>query len=141
MLILTAERRPDGAFGFRMFSESTTIVVSLSREVAGPDGTRTRVRVHEGVWLARDAGGTTRRFSWFDRVRPGFAVFDQEVHARYGARAQVARLQAALDDVAAHVDADSETKHLLLDVTIRRNGREPELFHLASPDRAQERGR
>jgi hypothetical protein len=138
-LVLTAERRADGAFGFRMFSESSTISVSLSREVGHPDGTRTRVHVDEGVWLARDGSGTTRRFSWFDRVRPGFAVFDQEVHARYGARAQLERLQAALDDVAAHTEGDTETKRLLLDVTIRRNGREPEVFHLASADR--ERGR
>jgi hypothetical protein len=129
-LISTAGRRPDGAFGFRMFAESSSIKVVLYREVRGE-----RIHVDDGAWFARDAGGTVRRFAWHDRVRPDIGVFDREVHASYGARTQLARLQGALDDVAGHIAQDAETTRLVLDVTIRRNGREPETFHLQSRER------
>jgi hypothetical protein len=134
-LILTANRRADAAFGFRMFSESTTLKVALYREVATLDGSRTRVHVDDGTWSARDDGGMVRRFAWSDRIRIPYWVFDREMHASYGAAAQLSRLQAALDDVAAHVPDDAETRRLLLDVTIRRNGREAQTFHLTSPER------
>jgi hypothetical protein len=128
-LVLTAGQRPDGAFGFRMFSESSTIRLSLWREVEGGPP----VHVDGGVWTARDAGGMPRRFSWYDRVkRPEMGVFDAEVSASYGAGAQLARLQLALDDVAAHLADDAETKRLLLEVVVRRNGREPYLVRLVS---------
>lgn len=130
VLILTAGRRPDGAFGFRMFAESSSIKYALYREVNGE-----RVHVDDGAWFARDATGNVRRFAWQDRVRPELSVFDREIHASYGARAQLARLQGALDDVAAHVEDDTETKRLLLEVTVRRNGREPETFTLTSRER------
>lgn len=130
VLVTTAVRRYDGAFGFRMFAESSSIKVALYREVRGE-----RVHVDEGAWFARDAGGVTRRFAWQDRVRPELSVFDREIHASYGARTQLVRLQGALDDVASHIDADSETTRLHLDVTIRRNGREPEVHHLSSRPR------
>jgi len=135
VLVLTADRRPDGAFGFRMFNESSTIRVSLFREVASADGAR--VRVDDGTWTARDASGTPRSFRWVDRVRrPELAVFDREISASYGASAQLSRFQAALDDVAAHIHDDDETRRLLLDVVVRRNGREPEVVHLVSAERA-----
>jgi hypothetical protein len=113
-----------------MFAESSSIKVVLYREVRGE-----RVHVDEGGWFARDAGGTVRRFAWTDRVRPELSVFDREVHASYGARTQLGRLQSALDDVASHIADDAETSRLLLDVTVRRNGREPETFHLTSRER------
>ena len=135
-LILTADRRPDAAFGFRMFSESSTMRVVLYREIVRADGQRERIPVKDGIWEAKDAGGMMRRFAWDDRVkRADLATFDVEIHASYGARAELARLQAALDDVAAHIPEDAETKRLLLDVTIRRNGREPSTSHLASVER------
>ena len=134
-LVLTAQRRADGAFGFRMFSESTTIVVVLYREVANADGTRTRVHVEDGTWAARDPAGVRKRFSWYDRVWPNLGVFDREIHASYGEAAQLARLQGALDDVAAHIPEDTETRRLLLDVTLRRNGREPHTVTLTSAER------
>jgi hypothetical protein len=131
-LVVTADRRPDGAFGFRMFSESSTLVLALSREL----GDGTRLHVDGGTWIARDAGGMTRRFSWFERVKnPRMTVFDAEIAASYGAAAQLSRLQLALDDVAAHIPEDAETKRLLLDVTVRKNGREPYVVHLASAPR------
>jgi hypothetical protein len=135
-LVITADRRPDAAFGFRMFAESSTMKVSLYREVVGEDGRRVRVHVDDGVWSARDAGGLVRRFAWTDRVRRReLAVFDTEVSAHYSAAAMLARLQAALDDLATHVPDDADTRRFLLDVTIRRNAREPYVVHLASPER------
>ena len=134
-LVVTAHGRPDGAFGFRMFSESSTIVVVLSREVAGADGARTRVHVTDGTWAARDASGAWKTFSWYDRVWPSLGVFDREIHASYGAAAQLARLQGALDDVAAHIPEDTETRRLVLDVTVRRNGHEPHIVTLTSAER------
>lgn len=129
-LILTANRRPDGAFGFRMFSESTTIKVSLYREVAGR-----RIHVENGIWSARDAAGQVRRFSWQDRVTPNLAVFDVEWAAAYGEAAQLARWQGALDDVFAHTADDAETNRLVLEVVVKKNGREPHTVTLVSPER------
>jgi hypothetical protein len=141
-LVLTAGRRADGAFGFRMFSESSTVAVVLSREVDGPGGERTRVHVDDGTWSAHDASGAAHRFVWGDRVKRGeLATFDREIHAKYSAAAQVERWHAALDDVAAHIPDDAETRRLLLDVTVKRNGREPYVVHLASPERAVGGGR
>src|SRR5688572_7116331 len=110
-----------------MFSESSTIKVVLYREVARGAGRTERVHVEAGTWAARDASGQMKRFSWYDRVWPSIGVFDREVHASYGEAAQLARLKHALDDVAAHLAEDAETRKLVLEVTVRRNGREPRL--------------
>ena len=136
-LIATAGRRPDAAFGFRMFSESSTLKASLSRAVEAPSGHGTVVvPVSDGAWNARDREGAPRRIRWRDRVHaPELAVFDQTIHASYGADAQTARWQAALDDVASHTPDDAETRQLFVDLTIRKNGREPVTLHLASAPR------
>ena len=136
-LVLTAGRRSDAAFGFRTFSESSSIRMSLYREVVGEDGKRTRVHVEDGVWSANDAGGLRRSFAWSARVRRyELALFDKETSARYGAPATLERLQAALDDVATHTADDADTRRFLLEVTVRRNGRESYVVHLASAERA-----
>ena len=136
-LVLTADRRADFAYGFRMFPESSTVNVVLYREIVGPDGQRIRVHVEDGAWGARDAGGLVRRFAWTDRVRRReLAMFDTEISAKYSTRAQLGRLQAALDDVATHTPDDADTRRFLLDVTVRHNGREPYVVHLASAERA-----
>jgi hypothetical protein len=137
VLILTADRRPDGAFGFRMFPDSSSIKVVLYREVEGEQGERRHVHVEDGVWSAPDAGGMVRRFSWYERVRSPYWAFDREMHASYGAATQLARLQSALDDVAAHIPDDAETRRLVLEVTVRRNGREPVLHRITSAERAR----
>lgn len=136
-LVITANRRVDGAFGFRMFSESSTIKLALYREIGGPGGVRSRVRVEDGVWKARGGDGANHRLTWYDRVPTPYWIFDQEMHASYGAATQLARLSAALDDLAGHVPAaeDVETRRFILDVTVRRNGREPVVHELTSRER------
>ncbi|MBX3223145.1 MAG: hypothetical protein KF795_21715 [Labilithrix sp.] len=137
-LVVTAGRRSDGAFGFRMFSESSTMRLVLHREIDdGIGGARVRVHVDDGVWSARAEDGTNHRLTWYDRVPAPYWVFDREMHASYGAAAQLERLQAALDDVASHLPTsdDLETRRFVLDVTVRRNGREPVVHHLTSRER------
>jgi hypothetical protein len=134
-LVVTADRRADGAFGFRMFSESSSLRIALFREVIGEGGRVARVHVDEGVWSAHAADGTVHRLTWYDRVPSPYWIFDQEMHASYGAATQLGRLQAALDDVAAHTPNDSETSRLVLQVAVRRNGREPIVHQLTSRPR------
>jgi hypothetical protein len=132
ILIATASRRPERAFGFQMFSESSTIRYSLARAMAGG----LTVPVPNGEWSARGADGWPHKIAWRDRVRePALATFDTVMHASYGADAQLARLQAALDDVATHTPEDVETERLTLEVSVRKNGKEPYVVHLSSAPR------
>jgi hypothetical protein len=127
-LLLSAARRPDHAFGFRMFPEASTLEIRLSREVHG-----TVVRAPGGEWSARDAKGQLRHFSWRDRVRdPILGSIDARVFASYGVDAQLSRLASALDDVADHIPEDAETHTLRAEVVFSRNGREPATLTLAS---------
>ncbi|MEO7110847.1 MAG: hypothetical protein ABI183_10445 [Polyangiaceae bacterium] len=127
-LIATAGSRADNAFGFRMFNESSSLEAHLFREVDSPSGHGTvRVEAHDGKWRTKDDAGKLHRFDWYDRVKSGaVSPLDQNVHASYGAAAQVERLHAALDDVAAHVSGDSETRALVLILDVSKNGRPPE---------------
>jgi hypothetical protein len=130
-LILTAGLRPDHAFGFRMFPEASTLEIRLSRQVSGAI-----VAAPRGEWAARDSTGQVRHFAWRDRVRdPVLASLDQRVFASYGADAQLARLQRALDDVADHETEDAETERLRADVLVWRNGREATALTLESHPR------
>jgi hypothetical protein len=136
-LVLTADRRSDGAFGFRMFSESSSMKLVLYREVERGSGVLDRVHVDEGVWIAHstDRDGMVHRLTWYDRIPAPFWVFDREMHASYGAATQLSRLQGALDDVASHVPNDAETRRFVLEVSVRRNGHEPVVHRLVSRDR------
>ena len=137
-LVLTADRRPDGVFGFRTFHEMTTLKLSLSRDVIAEDGLLTLVQVEHGTWMARDAGGLRRHVSWTDRVMlPDLGVFDTEIVVQHGAAALLGWLQAALDDVATHTPEDAETRRLHLDVVLRRNGGQPYVVHLVSAVRGE----
>ena len=142
-LVLTAGRRADAAFGFRMFAESTTLTITLSREVQAPTGEGTIViPVEDGSWIARDRTGLPHRFAWSDRVAdPVVGTLGVTMHAAYSGAAQLERLQAALDDVATHVPEDAETHALVADVVLRRNGREPQSVRLTSAPRALPSGR
>ncbi len=126
-LVLTASLRADGAFGFRMFNESSSVEAHLFREVDSPSGQGTvREAAPDGKWRAHDASGAWHRFSWYDRVKSGaIAGLDAKVHASYGAAAQVDRLHAALDDLAAHVPDDTETRAFVLEIAVMKNGRRP----------------
>lgn len=136
-LVITADRRPDAAFGFRMFSESSTLKIALHREVMAANGQLARVHVDDGVWSAHDGSGASHRHAWNERVRrQELATFDVEMSAKYSVDAQLARLQSALDDLATHVPDDVDTRRFLLDVTVRKNAREPYVVHLASAERA-----
>ena len=144
-LVLSAGGRPDHAFGLRMAAESTTVVVALSREVTvaahdedddARDGIRDGVAVvavKGGSWVAHDRSGKPRRIDWRDRVHePELSTFDAVIDASAGATGTLARLQAALDDVATHTPDDAETRALLADVVVQRNGREAYAVHLRS---------
>lgn len=136
-LIATAKARPERAFGFQMFPESSTVHVKLFREV-GPPGTRRprRVRVEGGAWDAPDGAGGVRHFAWGDRVRSSrLSRFDETAFASYGAAAFRHRFSAALDDVAAHLEGDAETRRLVAELTFRVNGRPLPTETLASAPR------
>jgi hypothetical protein len=136
-LVLTASRRADAAFGFRMFAESSTLVAHLSRDVEAPSGHGTvNVPVWNGEWTARGRDGYLHPIRWRDRViESNLSLFDVTLHASYSAAAQVERWHAALDDVAAHLEGDAETKELHLDLVVRRNGREPVTYHFDAAPR------
>ena len=135
VLVATGGQRPDAAFAFRMFSESSTIAVSLSREVNG-----VIVPIEDGTWLARDARGVLHRFRWDDRVKDGHLYpWKRPIHASYGAAAQLDRLAHALDDVSSHIDDDAETTQLIAEVVVRKNGGPPELQRLEGPRRGAPR--
>jgi hypothetical protein len=139
ILIGTGGRRPDHAFAFQMFGESSTVRLTLMREIEAPSGHgMVVVPVPRGEWTAPDAHGVRHRFDWRDRVRaPSLSTFDVTFDAAYGAKAELSRTQAALDDVASHIDDDVETARLIVDVTLARNGREPVVARLASAPRSR----
>jgi len=120
-LILTAGKRPDAAFAFRMFPESSTISISLARELA--DGSA--VPVEEGRWHAHDAHGAPHDHAVLSNL-------DVTVNAAYGSDAQLSRLAAALDDAITHLDDDVETRRLIATVSVRKNGRDPITVTLSS---------
>jgi hypothetical protein len=130
-LILTASRRADAAFGFRMFAESSTLTATLSREVEAPSGHGTIVvPVTNGEWVARGEDGRPHAIRWRDRViEANLARFDVRMQAAYSAAAQVERWHAALDDVATHLTEDAETRAIHLDLTVSKNGHEPVVYH------------
>jgi hypothetical protein len=127
-LVLTASRRSDHVFGFRMFPEASTLEIHLARVTEA--GT---IPAPRGEWAARDDAGQLRHFSWRDRVRdPVLEAIDVPRFASYGLDAQLARLARALDDAADHIDQDHETVQLRAEVTVSRNGREPRVIVLDS---------
>jgi hypothetical protein len=130
-LVLSAGRRLDHSFGFRMFPEASTMEIRLVRLVSSG-----WVAAPHGEWSARDAQGQLRHFSWRDRVRdPGLASLDERIFASYGVDAQLAWLQRALDDVSDHLPEDGETLRLRADVIYWKNGREPRGLTLESRPR------
>ena len=123
-LVLTARLRPDGVFSFQMFNESSRMSITLGRRVPLPGGGTTVVPT-DGTWETTDSSGAVRPFRWSDRIHdPILRTLGRPVHASYGVEAQLFRLKHALDDAADHLDGDTETRALVADVRIWRNGRE-----------------
>lgn len=134
-LVLTAGQRPDGVFSFQMFNESSRIAIALGRRLRAPDGA-TLVVPTDGTWEANDANGVVHQFRWTDRVRdPILGTLGRPVSASYGVAAQLFRLQKALDDVAGHLDDDAETRGVVADVRVWRNGRDSYQTRLESRPR------
>ena len=134
-LVGTSRGRVDGAFGFRALPSSTTVTLSLSREVASSEGI-VLVPAPSGEWTVRGADGEPRRVAWRDRVRdPVLSVLDVQVRTTDTEATVLARVQAALDDVARHTPDDRETVALVASVTLRSNGRDAREVRLASPRR------
>jgi hypothetical protein len=129
-LVLTSPLRPDGVFSFQMFNESSTIAIHLSRRVIGREGREVTVPSN-GRWEVKGASGSHRWFNWSDRIRdPILGTLGRPVHAAYGVDAQLFRLKKALDDALSHSPEDVETRAIVADVEVRRNGREPTFLHL-----------
>jgi hypothetical protein len=121
VLVGTAPMRADGIFGFRMFPEASTIEIHVVRQVGAE-----LIPAPRGEWRARNRLGQAHLFSWRDRVRdPILSTTDARVFASYGADAQLARLQRALDDLAVHEPDDAETTRFGAVVIVRKNGRDP----------------
>jgi|SRR5579883_2582178 len=120
VLVGTATLRTDRSYGFRMFPESSTITVHLSRRLDGG----VLSRVVDGRWEARDCGGARHAFSWGHMVRsPAPSRLDKPVGAPYGVENEVQRTEDAMRWVAAHTADDCETKAFVATVERRRNGR------------------
>ena len=131
-LVLTGGLRADRVFSFRMFNEASTVRVRLSR-VVDVSGAEALVPVDDGEWSARDRDGVAHDVHFDERVIDArFATFDQTIHAAYGVEAHLARLQAALDFVAKNTPNDAETRALVADVRVRKNGRDPYVVRLWS---------
>jgi hypothetical protein len=120
--IVYGQRTPDHVFGFQMFNESSRLNIHLKREVKTKRG-KALVPVKDGRWEVAGPSGTTHTYAWQDRVTDvGVRTLDVSVHASYGLDAQLFRLQAALNDVAAHIPDDTRTLALVADVETLRNG-------------------
>ncbi len=116
-LIATADLRPEHSFGFRMFSESTTAVLHLSRRTFDGD----LVSCDNGGWWTRTSRGARLYLSMRDYIdAPELSFYDVRMPAAYGRAAEVARLKAALDYVIGRLgDDDRTTAQLVVDAQLR----------------------
>jgi hypothetical protein len=115
------QRTPDHALGFQMFNESSRLTIHLFRELQSKRK-RVLVPVAGGRWQAPDPSGVVREYAWRDRVRYfPLDTLDTSLHAPYGLGAQLFHLQAALDDMAAHIPNDTRTRALVAEVETVKN--------------------
>lgn len=122
VVVVTGQQRPDHAFGFQMFNESSNMNIHLYRRVRGShrleplrDGVL-RERTRHGVEVVR----------WGDRVRdPVLGVLERPVHAKYGLAGQLYRLEFALDEFASRVPRGGTTTGIVAIVLAEHNGRPP----------------
>ncbi len=129
-LIATAGRRANRSYGFRMYDESTSIQLHVSRVL--DDGGL--IPIEENSWDARDCDGTLRAFHWDDGLRyPAPARLDETMPAPYGRDSAIEITRAAMQWVAAHTGNDCQTLSFVGELTLTRNGRLPEVLHLEAP--------
>jgi hypothetical protein len=120
LLVATAGMRSDRSYGFRMFPESSTIAVHMSRRL---DGGRL-VPIEGGRWQAHDCAGGVHSFRWAEMVRvPAPSRLDAPVGAPYGVESEEHRTRDALAWVATHTPDDCETRTLVARIEPRKNGR------------------
>ena len=132
--------RPDHAYGFWMFHESSTVELRLYRIVAvkveGGDTFRyERIEARGGLgeWDAKDSAGVLKARSWRERVKqPELSTFGRRIPAAYGSSAVLARLRKALEDVSERTE-DADTCRFEIDATVQRNGRSDGLVPLRGP--------
>jgi hypothetical protein len=134
VLIATAGMRTDRSYGFRMFPESSSIVVHLSRRLG--DGRLVSVD-KTGRWETHDCAGARTVVQWNKVVRfPAPASLETTVGAPYGVENEVQRTTDAMRWVLDHAPEDCETRALVAIVDARKNGRAPYSIDLEVP-RAQ----
>lgn len=133
-LIATASLRPEHAFAFRMFSESTTDVLHLWRRTF--DGEL--VSCEQGGWWTRDRDGARVYLSIQDYIdAPELSFYDVRMPASYGRAAELARLRAALDYVIGRLgDDDRTTAQFVVDVALRSGSGAQSSVRLESRARA-----
>jgi hypothetical protein len=120
ILIATAPMRSDRSYGFRMFPESSTITLHVSRRM----GDGSLVPIEKGKWEAHDCRGEGHAFVWGKMVRsPAPWRLDAVVGAPYGVESEVHRARDALRWVADHTPDDCETRALVASIDARKNGR------------------
>jgi hypothetical protein len=135
LLIATAGLRSDRSYGFRMFPESSSIIVHVSREVDGRDardetGARMLVPIENGRWEAKDCSGAPHTFVWGKMVKypapwklaPDVRFKDVRVPAPYGVESEEHRTRDALRWVADHTPDDCETRAFVADIEPTKNG-------------------
>jgi hypothetical protein len=123
ILLATAGMRTDRSYGFRMFPESSSIVVHLSRRLS--NGSLVAVG-KKGHWDALDCAGGKHPFEWGKMVRfPAPARLEANVGAPYGIENEVQRTRDAMQWVADHTPDDCETRAFVATVDARKNGRPP----------------
>jgi hypothetical protein len=127
-VVVSAEDRPDHAFGFQMFNESSTVNIHLYRRVKGQRALEAFV---DGGFTTRGEDGAPRRIEWHDRVRDRvLGRLDETVHAKYGLAGQLFRLELALHDFASHLGDDRDTEEIVAVVETRKNGKHPAVVRL-----------
>jgi hypothetical protein len=123
-LLVRGYHDPHKFFGYQPFNESDTWRADLWRVTA--DGRR--LPIDDGEWAG---------YSWNDLVGvPRLTDPDRTRHASAGAAATIDFLDEALDWVADHTPADTETSYLEAEVTWFHNTRGP--FHTVLRSDARE---
>jgi hypothetical protein len=118
-LVATAGLRSDRSYGFRMFPESSSVTVHLSRLRA--DGTVTPIE--EGQWQTHDCQGQPHVVRWETMVRaPAPWRLNASVPAPYGVDSEIHRTRDAMQWVLDHTPEDCETQGLVAKIDVRRNG-------------------